>query len=153
MQTSLLAIILSALLFNGQSPVARQPPGNRFTLGVTDGRKVVSREIGRGLLLRLVKERSVEREHFGWRLEVVRKPYRRRSRNLLYQNRVGSGADPSQFYAWHVAEQHFPDERELKVKGYPYTVRVACMSCRVEGRGAEAGFISGEIEVSWERRP
>lgn len=140
------------LFLNGHQIVSGQQLNNTIHLNVTDERKVISRHIGRGLLLRAVKESSAEHRHFGWRLEVVRKPYRRTAPNLLYQNKAGHGADQSQVYAWHLAEQHFPNERELRVKEYPYTVRVVLVDCTVEGRGPEARFISGQMKVSWERR-
>lgn len=133
--------------------VAEQKPGHTISLRVTEPRNVISRDIGDGLVLRLIKESSVNREHFGWRLEVARKPYRKNSSNLLYQNKAGRGADQSQVYAWHIAEQHFPNERALRVRGYPYTVRVVLVACQVEGRGPDAGFISGEMRISWERQP
>jgi hypothetical protein len=149
----LAGVFLSVSLLCGPAFGAGRRPARALTLDVTARQRVFTRELGRGLLLRVVKERSASREHFGWRLEVVRKPYRRTSRNLLYQNSAGHGADPSQVYAWHVAERHFPDDRELKVRGYPYTVRVVLADCRVEGRGPEAGFVSGELRITWERRP
>lgn len=148
------ALLISCFLIlfpGGLQTLSGQKPGNRIYLNVTDERKVISRNIGQGLLLRAVKESSVTHRHFGWRLEVVRSPYRRTARNLLYRNRAGHGADQSQVYAWHIAEGHFPNERELRVKGYPYTVRVALVDCRVEGKGADARFVSGEMRLTWER--
>lgn len=147
-----LAALLSACLC---APAAGARPGreNAVALDVTDGRGLVTRPLGRGLLLRVVKERSARHEHFGWRLEVVRAPYGRTSPNLLYQNRAGHGADPSQVYAWHVSDRHFPDVRELKVRGQPYVVRVGLSDCRVEGSGPEARFVSGRLRISWERLP
>lgn len=149
---TVLAALLSACLC-GQVFGARQARENAVTLDVTDGRRLITRQLGRGLLLRVVKERSARHEHFGWRLEVVRAPYRRTSPNLLYQNRAGHGADPSQVYAWHVSDNHFPSERELKVRGQPYVVRVELSESRVEGSGPEARFVSGRLKVSWERLP
>lgn len=148
-----LFVSLSLLLFlMGQQAVKAQRLDDTISLSVTSGQKVITRNLGQGLVLRVVKESSVRQEHFGWRLEVVRRPYRPTSNNLLYQNRAGHGADPSQVYAWHVSERHFPNKRVLRVRGYPYTVRVELVNCTVEGKGPEAGFVSGEMRVSWARR-
>ena len=87
-----------------------------LAFNVTDGRRVITRDMGRGLLLRVVKERSVSQEHYGWRVEVVPKPYRQSSRNLLYHSRRTLGAHPSQVYAWHVTSGQFPNERESLMK-------------------------------------
>lgn len=151
MHKTLFICALLLLFLSCPRAVSGQQTGNAIQLDVTDRRKVVTRSIGRGLLLKVVKERSERHEHFGWRLEVVRKPYRHASPNLLYRNKAGYGADQSQVYAWHLAERQFPNERELKVRGYPYTVRVVLADCAVEGSGAEARFISGEMRISWER--
>lgn len=121
------------------------------SIDVTDERSLITRRIGRTLILRLVKERSVDREHFGWDVEVVRAPYRLESENLLYSN-LGHGPDPSMVYAWHVSDRYYPNERELPVRGYPYVVKVALADPRVEGSGPEAGFVSGTLVVSWARR-
>ena len=148
----LFCCLFLSLLLVGQATVSGQKRSGSLSFSVMDGRQVTSRPLGDGLVLRAVRERSADHEHFGWRLEVVRRPYRRTSRNLLYQNTASHGADQSQLYAWHLAEQHFPDERLLPVRGYPYTVRVVLADCMVEGRGADARFTAGEVRISWERR-
>lgn len=127
-------------------------PGGSLTFDVTDGRKVISREMGRGLLLRVVKERSVGQEHYGWRVEVVRKPYRLSSRNLLYHSRRTLGAHPSQVYAWHVTSGQFPNERALDVWSYPVTVRVTLVNPVAEGAGPDGRFVSGTLEITWETK-
>lgn len=126
--------------------------GGGLAFDVTDGRKVISRDMGRGLLLRVVKERSVSQEHYGWRVEVVRKPYRRSSRNLLYHSRRTLGAHPSQVYAWHVTSGEFPNERVLAVWGHPVTVRVTLISPAAEGAGPDGRFVSGTIKITWNER-
>lgn len=151
MRKTVLAILVVACL-GARAGAAPQAGSGTLTLDVTDARTLHTRRLGDGLVLRVVKERSAHHRHFGWRLEVVRAPYRRTSANLLYQNRAGHGADPSQVYAWHVSDSHFPSERELKVRGRPYVVRVALVDCEVEGSGPEAGFVSGRLHISWERR-
>jgi hypothetical protein len=146
-----LAFAFAASLLSGVSARAAERSG-LLTFGVTDGREVITRDLGRGLLLRVVKERSVSREHFGWRVEVVPRPYRRSSRNLLYESRHTHGAHPSQVYAWHVTSRHFPNDRELDVRGHAITVRVELINPVAEGDGPDARFVSGEIRVSWRPR-
>ncbi len=148
----LLTIILCAsAATHAQRPDAKQTD-NAFTFDATDARKVITRDIGGSLLLRVVKERSVNQEHFGWRVEVVRKPYRPSSRNLLYHSRRTLGAHPSQIYAWHVTQGHFPNTRELEVWGRPFTVRVELVEPHAEGNGADARFVSGQIRITWGRK-
>lgn len=123
-----------------------------LTFEVTDGRRIITREMGRNLLLRVVKEKSVGQEHYGWRVEVVRQPYRRSSRNLLYHSRRTLGAHPSQVYAWHVTNAEFPNERELDVWGYPVAVRVTLINPATEGEGTNGQFVSGTIKITWGRQ-
>ena len=145
----LLAIVLCGNWLGFAQTVNVERRGDLLAFDVTDGRKVITRDMGRGLLLRVVKERSVSQEHYGWRVEVVRKPYRRSSRNLLYHSRRTLGAHPSQVYAWHVTSGEFPNERALEVWGYPVTVRVTLINPAAEGAGAEGRFVSGTIKISW----
>lgn len=131
---------------------AAAQPGGTLTFDVTDRRGVITRDMGGRLLLRVVKEKSVSQEHYGWRVEVVRQPYRRSSRNLLYHSRRTLGAHPSQVYAWHVTSAEFPNERELDVWGYPVAVRVTLIDPAAEGRGADGRFVSGTIKITWGRK-
>lgn len=144
----LLAIILSAVAAHGQTGTRGKTRGE-LTFGLTDTRERVTREVGGGLLLRAVKERSATQEHFGWRVEVVRGPYRKDSRNLLYHSRRTLGAHPSQVYAWHVTTGEFPNVRELPVEGRALVVRVELINPVAEGTGSDSRFISGEIKISW----
>lgn len=145
-------LLLSALVACASVVASAQGRGGALSFGVTDARKVIVRDMGRGLLLRVVKESSASQRHFGWSVEVVRKPYRRTSRNLLFSRGETHGAHPSQVFAWHVSEREFPAERELDVRGYPVTVRIELLDPVVEGEGAERRFASGEIRITWGRR-
>lgn len=147
------AIIVCVGVEAAAQSAARVRPQEALTFGVTDGRRIITREMGDRLLLRVVKERSVAAEHFGWRVEVVRKPYRRDSRNLLYHSRRTLGAHPSQVYAWHVTSGEFPNVRELDVLGRPVRVRVELINAVAEGGGPDAKFVSGEIRITWGRKP
>jgi len=149
----LLAIILCGCSVGFAQTLNGALPGGMLAFDVMDGRKVITRDMGRGLLLRVVKERSVSQEHYGWRVEVVRKkPYRRSSRNLLYHSRRTLGAHPSQVYSWHVTSGEFPNERALEVLGYPVTVKVTLINPTAEGSGADGRFVSGTIKITWERK-
>ncbi|HYG09652.1 MAG TPA: hypothetical protein VD835_06740 [Pyrinomonadaceae bacterium] len=148
----LIAIVLCGGSIGFAQTVDGGQPGGGLAFDVTDGRKVITRDMGRGLLLRVVKERSVSQEHYGWRVEVVRKPYRSSSRNLLYHSRRTLGAHPSQIYAWHVTSGEFPNERALEVWGYPVTVRVTLINPVAEGAGPDGRFVSGTLKITWERK-
>lgn len=133
------------------APAQGRGAGAALSFGVTDGRRLITRDMGRGLLLRVLKESSAGRRHFGWSVEVVRKPYRPASRNLLIRRGVTHGAQPSQVFAWHVSEREFPAERVLKVSGHPLTVRIELLDPVVEGEGPESHFVSGDIRITWGR--
>lgn len=134
-------------------PVAspRAPAPHSITIDVTDGRRLFSRRIGPGLLLRVSKEASVDCANFGWNVEVVRAPRRPTSRNLLYSNPGGHGADPTQVYAWNVAQKHFPEPRELPARGTPYVVTVSIAGASVTGSDEKSCFEAGTMTVSWRR--
>lgn len=121
---------------------------NKISIDVTDTRKVITRDVNKNLLLRLVKD-SINHEHFCWYVEVFRKPYRKNSANLIYTNKTGVTSDRSQVCAWQVSEQYFPNERELKVRGYPFAVKIALINPATEGTESSARFVSGTLEVSW----
>jgi hypothetical protein len=142
-------ILCAGIVASAQTTAATGRSRRMLTFDVTDGRKVITRDMGGGLLLRVVKERSVNQEHYGWRVEVVRKPYRRSSRNLLYHSRRTLGAHPSQVYAWHVTSNQFPNDRELDVLGRPIRVRVELINAVAEGDGPDSRFVSGEVRITW----
>jgi hypothetical protein len=144
------SLLVAALAAIAGPATARSAP-NRLEIDVTDVRDVVTRRIDAGLVLRIVKTRSVTCDDFGWDVEVVRVPEHAESPNLLYHNALGHGPDPSQVYAWHVAEGYYPNVREIPVRGQPYVVRVELAECRVRGRAVEACFVSGTLRVSWRR--
>jgi hypothetical protein len=143
--------LLLALLAFGPAPAA--PPGGSVAVRISDSREVVTRKIARNLLLRIVKDRSVDCDRYGWMVEVVRTPYHHDSPNLIYSNPGGHGADPSQVYAWHVAEQHFPNERKLKVEGFPYEISLALSDVSIRGQATAACFDAATLTVSWARLP
>jgi hypothetical protein len=150
--TRVLLIAALALCASASAAAQARVSGGTLNFGVTDARRVITRDMGRGLLLRVVKESSVSQRHFGWSVEVVRKPYRRSSRNLLFRRGETHGAHPSQVFAWHVSEREFPPERELEVRGRPVLVRITLLDPVVEGEGPDRHFASGEIRITWEPR-
>lgn len=125
---------------------------NTLSINLTDKRKLFTRNIGKNLLLRVVKDSSASQEHFCWNVEVFRKSRRKNSANLIYTNKVGVTADPSQICAWQVPEQYFPNEREIEVRGYPYAIKIALVEPKTEGKESDARFISGNLEITWTRK-
>jgi hypothetical protein len=148
MRSLFLALALLAHAF-GLVPVGT--PARSVVVRISDPQEIVTRKIARNLLLRIVKDRSVDCDRYGWQVEVVRTHYRAESPNLIYSNPSGHGADPSQVYAWHVAEQHFPNERKLRVAGFPYEITLALSDLDVRGRETQACFETATLTVSWER--
>lgn len=147
-----LTIILCLCSVNFAQTPGAKPTDKALLFDLTDARKIITRDMDGNLLLRIVKERSVSQEHFGWRVEVVRKPYRPSSVNLLYHSRRTLGAHPSHVYAWHVTQGHFPNSRELEVRGRPLTVLVELLEPLAQGDGADAKFVSGRIRITWVRK-
>lgn len=152
MSKSLFIVIFSFVFCIGQTLQTNAQSSDSLSVSITDKRKIITRNIDKNLLLRVVKDSSVKHEHFGWLVEVVRQPYKRSSRNLIYTNPAGVGADASQVYAWHIAGNEFPSEREIKVRGYPYSVKISLINGKSDGNGPDARFISGTLRISWERQ-
>jgi hypothetical protein len=141
-----------ALAFFGQTVAMNAQTVDTLSINVTDERKIITRDINKNLLLRLIKDKSVDHEHFGWLVEVVRKPAGKNSTNLIYTNKLGVGADQSQVYAWHVAGGEFPNERQIKVRGYPYLIKISLKDPKIEGSGPDSRFVSGTLQISWSRQ-
>lgn len=146
-------VFIAVILCFQQTVFAQTGSGKSFFISVTDNRKVITRDINQKLLLRVVKDSSVKYKHFGWLVEVVRKPYRRSSKNLIYENQLGVGADRSQVYAWHVANNEFPNVRRLKVRGYPYLITISLIDPQTKGSAENARFLSGKLRIEWTPEP
>lgn len=140
--------LFSVVLFIGQSVNAQTNSGT-FTINLTANQKLYTQDINNDLLLRVVKDSSVNNKHFGWIIEVVKNPYRRNSRNLIYQNKTGNTADLSQVYAWHIGNDEFPNRRRLKVKNYPLSVKINLISPKTKGEAESRRFVSGKLQISW----
>ena len=128
---------------------ANAQSANSLTIDVTSGKSLFTRSISKKLMLRVSKDRSVENADFGWIVEVVVKPYKKSSRNLIYSNETGTTADLSQIYAWQTEENGFPAVREINVRGFPYKVKIQLKDTVTEGIGPGAKFVSGKLEISW----
>jgi hypothetical protein len=146
MRAALLAPVGAALLGLSQP---RRGESSAIMIDLLDDRRVVSQVMTPQLLLRL-ENVSAGNERWGWEVQVLRRPVSIDSRNLIHQTPHGPG--PSDVLAWQVAENSFPNERLVDVKGYPITVRIQLIEPRVSGKGADALFTSGRLRVSWEQR-
>lgn len=143
-----IAILLVVLAWSVQSVFAARPTGE-IKIDLIAEQKVFETDLGNNLVLRVVKDSSVKHRDFGWILEVVQKPYRRNSRNLIYTNPTGTTADKSQIYAWHVAGGEFPNQRVLIVKGHSHKIKIKLINPGVRGVGEDARFVSGKLKISW----
>lgn len=148
----LIFVVLAAIVFCAANGSVKAQASNRLSISLTDGRKLITRNINKNLLLRIVKDSSVSQKHFCWLVEVVSKPYHRNSRNLIYTNQAGVTADRSQFCAWQVAEQYFPNDRSFEVRGFPYRINIALVNPQTKGSESNAGFTSGLLKISWNRK-
>jgi hypothetical protein len=140
-------ILLSGIIAGFSASVKAQTASEIITIDVTSKKKVFTRNIGKNLLLRVVKDSSVKNKDFGWLIEVVKKPHHKKSENLIYQNKTGTTADASQIYAWHVSSGEFPNERELQIKDFPYSVKILLVDSKTVGEGPDSKFISGKLKV------
>ena len=137
------------LLMGGVISISAQ---NSLTFNLTDNRKVITRNVNKDLLLRIIKDSSVSQKDFGWLVEVVRRPPRKNSRNLIYTNALGVGADPSQVMAWQVGDSTFPSNRRVQVRGFPYVVNIVLIAPRAEGKASDSYFLTGKLKISWKRQ-
>ncbi len=119
-------------------------------ISLTRDRSTITRGIGGGLAVRVVKDPSFSNRDFGWIVEVVELPNRLESKNLLFQNPTGSTADLSQVYAWHIGDPAFPNTRRLNVKGYPLVVTINLKNAVAVGTGANSKFVAGKLKITWE---
>lgn len=152
MKKLIFIFFVSAVFCFAQIAVARSQTANTLSINLTDKRKLFTRNISKNLLLRVVKDSSVSQEHFCWNVEVIRKPYRQNSANLIYTNKTGTTADASQVCAWQVGDQYFPNEREIEVRGNPFVIKISLLQPKTEGTEADAKFTSGSLEISWTRK-
>jgi hypothetical protein len=143
---NLFFIIAAAVLLHGSGVEAKSRPERSFSFELADSRAAVYRDIGRDLLLRVV------RVDMGWSVQVSRRPAGRHSSwNLLFHGLRWHGPHPSDVYAWHVTGSYFSNERALAVRGYPYEVRIILTNPVVEGEGVQARFKAGRVQISWRR--
>jgi hypothetical protein len=140
-------LILIILFCNGQFLFAKS--SGEITINLTEKRKIHEVQINKDLILRVVKDSSVKHKDFGWIIEVIRKPFRKNSRNLIYQNKTGTTADLSQIYAWHIGSLDFPNDRKLKIMGYPLTVKINLLNPKTKGEGPDARFVAGKLKIIW----
>ncbi len=119
-------------------------------ISLTRDRSTITRGIGGGLAVRVVKDPSFSNRDFGWIVKVVELPNRLESKNLLFQNPTGSTADLSQVYAWHIGDPAFPNTRRLNVKGYPLVVTISLKNAVAVGTGANSKFVAGKLKITWE---
>jgi hypothetical protein len=121
--------------------------GKSLTFYITDKREVITHDIDKELLLRVVK-----RGDMGWDVEVNDKSEAKAS-NLLYHSPNWHGPHPSQIYAWHIAENYFPNERMLEIRGHRYEVKIILTNTIIDGKSRDARFVSGKVNIVWKHKP
>lgn len=154
MRKIILAFFCLAAFGGFFSRVAVAQTNDSVSFELTSSCHLITKNIDKNLILRITKDSSVTQKNFGWLVEVVRRPASPNSRNLIYANRLGVGADPSQVMAWQVSGQdvNFPANRHLNVRGTPYTIDIALLDAQAEGLASDAKFTSGKLRISWHRR-
>jgi hypothetical protein len=77
----------------------------------------------------------------GWEIGVIASPPRDFPINLLYHSNQWHGPYPTQIYAWHLLENHFPNTRWLCVSGQPIEVKLEIKNAKVKAEGESAIFV------------
>ena len=123
-------------------------------IDLTDSRRLITRRIDKKLVLRIIKDPSVDHENFGWVVEVNRRPVKPSSENLIYTNKFGEGADASQVAAWQFTEpeSEFTAHRRFKVRGAPYIVEFNVIDPQGAGKAGGSEFLSGRLQIVWRRQ-
>lgn len=127
------------------------PPEHTLRFEVSDSRDTITREIDPALLLRVVRIAHSRVANFGWEVQVTERGVEAAGDNLLRRGIPSAGPHPSDVLAWLSRERRFPDDRRLPLPGYPYEIRIRLINCRTQRLGADTGFVSGTIEITWRR--
>ena len=137
------SLVLAGIL----SASAQGRSSGTLTLDVMDPRPEVTQVIDDRLLLRVRSQGDHD-----WEVQVVERPLREFPENLLYHSPEWHGPYPTQVFAWHIASRTFPDERWVCVRGFPYEVTIRLKDMATEGKGPDAHFVHGTVEVQWFHR-
>ncbi len=126
-------------------------PAQTLRFDVTDPRDTITREIDSTLLLRVVRIAHSRVAHFGWEVQVAERGAGSVGTNVLRRGIPSGGPHPSDVLAWLSRERYFPDDRRLRLPGYPYEIRIRLIKCRTVLVGDDTGFVSGSVEITWRR--
>lgn len=145
-----LLMLLIAIFWAGTS-LGGEPRDQPLRVDVTDPRNEITQAIDATLMLRVVRVPHERVPHFGWEVQVVERTTRGSGNNLLRRKTSSGGPHPTDVLAWLSRDRHFPDDRTLIVRGYPYEIRIRLIDCRTEPIDDDASFVSGRVEISWRR--
>ncbi len=144
-------LTLLATAFWAATLWAGEPLAQALRFDVADPRDEITRAIDATLMLRVVRVRHERVPRFGWEVQVVERGTRGTGHNVLRRVPSSGGPHPSDVLAWLTRDRRFPDDRTLRVPGYPYEIRIRLIDCRTEQIDDDVGFASGRVEVSWRR--
>jgi hypothetical protein len=139
---------LFLLMFTYRIAAAENHSDNSMSFSLVDKRELITQDISDELLLRIVKDRRGA----GWDVSVVKKPFDKKSSNLLYHSPDWHGPYPSQIMAWQIAEKYFPNERKISTRDYPYDLIIVLTDPVIDGQSRESKFVSGNATVYWKRK-
>jgi hypothetical protein len=145
-----LLILLTAISWAATS-AAGELRDHAFRVDVIDPRNEITQAIDATLMLRVVRVPHERVPHFGWEVQVVERAAQGSRNNLLRRKTFSGGPHPTDVLAWLSRDRHFPDDRTLRVPGYPYEIRIRLIDCRTEPIGDDVSFVSGRVEISWRR--
>lgn len=144
-------LMLLIAISSAATSLAGKPRDQPLRVDVTDPRTEITQAIDATLMLRVVRVPHERVPHFGWEVQVVERTARGSGNNLLRRKTSSGGPHPTDVLAWLSRDRHFPDDRTLIVRGYPYEILIRLIDCRTEAIDDDASFVSGRMEISWRR--
>ncbi len=134
-----LAISLGALAADN----AANSNAPRLSIPLTDSGRLYLREYAPGLLLSVRKQSSPSGASVGWGIEVLRRPITADTPNLL-ESRTGV-----MIHAADIASRKVRYPQTMGIAGTPYQLRVDLPKRKVQGKGKDAQFTDGTLEIEW----
>lgn len=135
-----------ALLAMSVSSLAADNPDHHLSIPLNAGNRLYLGEYQPGLLMSIRKLPSAAGSNAGWGLEVLRRPITADTPNLL-QSRTGVVV-----HAADIAARKVRYPQTMLIAGTPYQLRVDLQKPKVQGKGADAHFVGGTLELDWQEK-
>lgn len=138
----------TALTLGLLGPAIAQDNNNTLVIPLAEQTRLYLRELAPGYVLSVRRQAGADNASKGWGLEVLSRPITADAANLL------EGRGPLLVLAGNVVDRkarvRYP--QTMQVKGTAYQLKVDLHRPKVEGKGSEAVFTSGELRLTWEQK-